>query len=56
MKRKRKFIEWLLKKLCNHDWKKIKFIKNYYDYSGNDVGIFLCECTKCGKRKLRKYY
>ena len=41
---------------CDHEFKKIKLIKEYYDYSGFKVGIFECKCIKCGYKENRKYY
>lgn len=42
--------------LCLHDWKQIEKPKYAYtDYSGFRVAIAMCECTKCGKRKRRKF-
>lgn len=40
----------------NHDWRKIKLLDEYYDYSGYRVGVFSCECEICGKRKKKKFY
>lgn len=42
--------------LCNHEWKKLKFLYDYWDYSGWHVGVFEVECQKCGLRTRRKYY
>lgn len=41
---------------CRHDWHKIRMIDEYQDYSGFMVGVFECQCSKCGKIKLRKYW
>ena len=44
--------------ICFHNYKKISNIplRTYYDYSGYNVGIFKCQCTKCEKIKNRKFY
>lgn len=40
----------------NHNWQKVKLVKEYYDYSGYRVGVFQCKCNNCGKIKNRKFY
>ncbi|MFR1346920.1 MAG: hypothetical protein ACLSBC_12970 [[Clostridium] scindens] len=41
---------------CNHEFEKIKLIREYYDYSGFRVGVFKCRCKKCGKECYKKYF
>lgn len=52
------FIKRLFLKWHQHKWIKITEIPKYeyWDYSGFHVGVFECECLKCGKTKMRKYY
>lgn len=43
--------------LCDHKWSTDeREVESYYDYMGDRVRVFECKCTKCGKRKRRKYY
>ena len=44
-------------KLCLHEYEKVsdKPTYDYFDYSGFHVGVFLCQCKKCGKEKERKF-
>lgn len=44
--------------LCIHEWCKMtdKPIYDYWDYSGNHVGVFLCKCKKCGKERKKKFF
>lgn len=43
-------------KICIHDWKRIEEPKHsHYDYSGMEVLTAMCECKKCGKKKVRKF-
>lgn len=41
-----------------HEWVKITEapIYDYWDYSGFHVGIFPCECKRCGKKRKRKFF
>lgn len=43
---------------CSHEWKKLtaKPFYDYYDYCGFHVGVFKCQCEKCGKIRKKKYY
>ena len=41
---------------CFHEWEKLRFLHDYFDYSGFRVGVFECKCKKCGKIKRRKFY
>lgn len=41
---------------CEHKWNPEVEIDSYYDYSGFKVRVFECKCSKCGKRKTRKYW
>ena len=45
-------------KLCVHEYEKVsdKPVQDYFDYSGYHVGVFLCRCKKCGKKKERKFF
>lgn len=43
-------------KPCLHEWKKLRLVEEYHDYSGFRVGVFECECIKCGKIRIRKYW
>lgn len=40
---------------CDHNYEKIKFVYDYYDYFGWHVSVFECKCTKCGKIKRKKF-
>lgn len=44
-------------KWCKHEYEKIEEKPNYdyFDYSGFHVGVFLCRCKKCGKKRERKF-
>lgn len=43
-------------KFCIHDWKRIEEPQfSYFDYSGFRVMTVMCECTKCGNKKIRKF-
>lgn len=44
-------------KLCLHKYRKIDThpCSTYFDYTGFQVGIFRCKCSKCGKIKYKKY-
>ena len=43
---------------CTHEWVKITKDPSYsyWDYSGFHVGVFLCICKRCGKKRKRKYF
>lgn len=41
---------------CIHDRKRIEEPKHsHYDYSGIQVLTAMCQCKKCGKKKVRKF-
>lgn len=41
---------------CLHNWKQIEKLKHIgYDYSGIEVLTAMCRCSKCGKKKERKF-
>ena len=43
-------------KFCIHEWKRIEEPKfSHFDYSGIRVMTAMCECAKCGKKKIRKF-
>ena len=43
-------------KFCIHEWKRIEEPQfSHFDYSGIKVMTAMCECTKCGKKKIRKF-
>lgn len=44
-------------KRCSHIYEKLsdKPLYDYFDYSGFHVGVFICKCKKCGKKKERKF-
>lgn len=43
-------------KICICDWKQIEKSKHsYWDYSGMEVLTSMCQCKKCGKKKLKKF-
>lgn len=42
-------------KYCDHEWFLEYKIRSYSDYSGNDVEVWRCICTKCGIVEDRKY-
>lgn len=41
---------------CRHNWEKIRLVRKYIDYSGFEVVVFECKCTKCGKIKEKKFW
>lgn len=42
--------------MCLHEWKRIGESKHLkYDYSGVEVVVAECKCTKCEKKKYRKF-
>ncbi|MGM9551949.1 MAG: hypothetical protein ACI3XA_06790 [Clostridia bacterium] len=43
--------------LCflKHEWERLYALREYNDYCGNRVIEFMCECTKCKKRKKKKF-
>ena len=42
---------------CIHEWKKLadKPLYDYWDYSGIHVGVFKCQCGKCGRIRKKKF-
>lgn len=43
-------------KFCIHDLKRIEEPKfSHFDYSGIRVMTAMCECTKYGKKEIRKF-
>lgn len=43
-------------RFCIHDWKRIENPKHsHYDYGGMEVLTAMCQCEKCGKKKVRKF-
>ena len=45
-----------MKNACKHEWKKTKFLFDYWDDAGWHVGVFEVECIKCRKKTRLKYY
>lgn len=40
-----------------HKWVKSSYpIRTYISYDGDRVGVFVCVCEKCGKKKFKKFY
>lgn len=43
-------------KFCRHDWKRIEKPKHQkWNYSGQEVLIAMCVCSKCGKKEERQF-
>jgi hypothetical protein len=51
-------LDYEVKRLkCQHEFVRTseKPEYTYFDYSGYEVGVFCLRCSKCGKRKYRKF-
>ena len=41
---------------CKHQWVRLYKVQTYFDYSGFKVYVYKCMCSKCLKKKNKKFW